>query len=165
MGVRYFSITGKDELVKEPVLFTLVKKHRLVVNVYRAHVDVGESWVIVSLEGDDTAIDEAILDITCRGAIAAEGGEEMLKTGEPARIVTFRVRLTFPAGKVAEPVFTTIVNERNVIINVRRAAINTDRGWVDWEISGPMEEVDAALDQVRAMGVAVTPVEGNVIEG
>lgn len=164
MSLRYFSITGSPELIKEPVIFTLVKRHGLTVNVYRAHIDQDKSWIIVSLEGDDEAINTAILDITCRGAIAAEGGVEMLETGEPTRVITLRVRLTFPPTEVKKPLFTEIVRRFNVVINVRRAAINNDRGWADWEIAGPVEEVDDALAAVRQMGVSVDPIEGNVIE-
>ncbi|MBF0169549.1 MAG: hypothetical protein HQK87_00425 [Nitrospinae bacterium] len=164
MSLRYFSVTGSPELIKEPVLFTLVKRHGLTVNVYRAHIDQDKSWIIVSLDGSDAAVDAAILDITCRGAIAAEGGIEMLETGEPTRVITLRVRLTFPPSEVKKPVFTEIVRRFNVVINVRRAAINNDRGWADWEIAGPVDEVDAALAAVRQTGVGVAPVEGNVIE-
>ncbi len=164
MSLRYFSITGSPELIKEPVIFTLVKRHGLTVNVYRAHIDHDKSWIIVSLDGSDEAINTAILDITCRGAIAAEGGIEMLETGEPTRVITLRIRLTFPPAEVKRPVFTEIVRRFNVVINVRRAAINNDRGWADWEISGAVDEVDNALDAVRAMGVAIAPIEGNIIE-
>ena len=74
-----------------------------------------------------------------------------------------RVRLTFPADLVTEPIIYLIGRNFDVVTNIRRANIVRDAGWVILEISGENPEIDRAIQYMEERGVTVEPVEGDVV--
>lgn len=78
--------------------------------------------------------------------------------------VTVRVRLTFPESLVRTPVLARLVRAYDVEPNIRRAAVEDDRGWILCEIEGEASAVDAGLEWLRAEGVQVDLL-GDVLEG
>jgi len=78
--------------------------------------------------------------------------------------VTVRVRLTFPESLVRIPVLARLVRAYNVEPNIRRAAVEEDRGWILCEIEGEASDVDAGLVWLRDAGVQVDLL-GDVLEG
>jgi hypothetical protein len=96
MAERYFSITLPEGLVKEPVIYTLVKRYGLTVNVFRASVTSTSGWVVMNVTGDAGSIDSAALDLRCRGAIVREGGAELRELKTAPMVSGVRVRLVVP---------------------------------------------------------------------
>lgn len=164
MAERYFSITLPEGLVKEPVIYTLVKRYGLMVNVFRASLNPTSGWVVISVSGDAGDIDGAALDLRCRGAILHEGGPELLDMKAAPMISGVRVRLVVPKERVKEPVLNDMITTHEVIINIRQARIDDEQGILDVEITGLLSSIDTAMDTLKKKGVRVDPIEKTVIE-
>ncbi len=76
-----------------------------------------------------------------------------------------RVKFTFPADSIKEPVIWRLGREFEVVTNIRRADITEDRGWVILELEGEMEEIERGVQWVVEQGVRVDPVPGDIVEG
>ncbi|MBI4733493.1 MAG: sulfur carrier protein ThiS [Rubrobacteridae bacterium] len=79
--------------------------------------------------------------------------------------ITKRARFSFPITRVKDPIIYYLVKKFDLIPNIRRASIETERGWVVLEISGTSENLDRGFDFVRSYGVDIEPIEGDVLEG
>jgi ABC-type methionine transport system ATPase subunit len=75
------------------------------------------------------------------------------------------VRLTFPPGPATEPVIYEIVTRFGVVPNIRRAAIADHSGWMVCDLGGEATSVDAAIAWMESIGVDVSRVEGDIVEG
>lgn len=164
MSERYFSILFPEGIVREPVIYSLVKRYGLTTNIYRASVTAAGGWILASIAGPDETIDSAILDIKCRGALPHEGDRSILSMKTPPRLVGIRVRLSIPAERVEEPAISEIIKGFDVVVNIRQADIGPDRGVMEMEISGALDDIDSAVDFMKKKGIEVSPIEGNVIE-
>jgi len=78
---------------------------------------------------------------------------------------TQRVKFTFMAQLVKEPIIYRLGQEFNLVTNIRRADVREDMGWVVLELDGDDTEIQRGLDWVAAIGVRVDPVSGDVIDG
>ena len=74
-----------------------------------------------------------------------------------------RVQLTFPPESVKRPIIYEIGRDFDVVTNIRRANVTANSGWVVLEISGERDEIEKAIDSLKAEGVRVDPVEGDVV--
>jgi len=52
--------TFPRKLIKEPVIYQLSHKFKVVTNIRRADVSEDRGWVVLELEGDDKEIDSGI---------------------------------------------------------------------------------------------------------
>jgi ABC-type methionine transport system ATPase subunit len=75
-----------------------------------------------------------------------------------------RVRLTFPEALVTEPIVGRMVQQFDVLPNIRRASIDADVGWMICELDGPPDVVEAAISWLVALGVGVDRL-GDLLEG
>jgi L-aspartate semialdehyde sulfurtransferase ferredoxin len=75
-----------------------------------------------------------------------------------------KVYLTYPTKLLKEPILYQLGHKFRVVTNLRGANISTDVGLVALEIDGDAAEVAAAIGWLREIGVAVDPIEKNVIE-
>jgi molybdopterin synthase sulfur carrier subunit len=75
-----------------------------------------------------------------------------------------RVTLTFPPTLIREPIIYNMGHRFKLITNIRSANVSENVGWVALEIDGEEEEYLKALKYLDKIGVAVEPVERNVIE-
>jgi ABC-type methionine transport system ATPase subunit len=75
------------------------------------------------------------------------------------------VRLTFPPGPATEPVIYEIITKFSVVPNIRRASIQDHTGWMVCDLGGDAESVEAAIAYMESIGVDVSRVEGDVLEG
>lgn len=164
MGTRYFSLVLPDGLIKEPVLYTLVRRFSLTPNVYRATVDDSNGWMVLSFEGGGENVDKAMLELKCRGAVVIEGGADIIEQKQAPKISAVKVRITIPEEKAAKPVLYDIIGDQEVVVNIRSADIDRRGGQVLLELLGSLAAIDSALDHCRSLGVSVEPIEGNVIE-
>ena len=69
-----------------------------------------------------------------------------------------RVKFTFPADLVNQPLIYNMGKQFGVVTNIRRANLTHDRGWVILEVVGNQEDVDRSLAWAREQGVRVEPV-------
>ena len=58
--VEKVRFTFLDRLIKEPVIYKVGKDFDVVTNIRRADIQEGIGWVILEIEGEQKAIDEAL---------------------------------------------------------------------------------------------------------
>jgi ABC-type methionine transport system ATPase subunit len=75
------------------------------------------------------------------------------------------VRLTFPPGPATDPVIYEIITRFAVVPNIRRASIQDHTGWMVLDLGGEAAAVEAAISYMESIGVDVSRVEGDVLEG
>jgi hypothetical protein len=75
------------------------------------------------------------------------------------------VRLTFPQTQVKEPVVYHLGVDYAVVTSIRRAAIEDHFGWMVLEMVGEPDQLDAAETYLTSLGIQVSPVLGDIVEG
>lgn len=76
-----------------------------------------------------------------------------------------RVHLTFNKEHVREPILWQIGQKHNIVMNIRRADIQQDMGWVELEMSGESDSLEKGLKAFTDLGVRVDPIEVQTITG
>ncbi len=76
-----------------------------------------------------------------------------------------RVKFTFPQELIKDPVIYLLGKQFEIVTNIRRADVTSDRGWVILELEGETPEIERGLAWVAAKGVRIDPVEGDLVEG
>jgi ABC-type methionine transport system ATPase subunit len=76
-----------------------------------------------------------------------------------------RLHLTFPEQLIKEPVIYRIGKQFEVVTNIRKANVEERMGWVILELEGPEEEIQKAVEYAAGLGVQVSPIDGDVVEG
>lgn len=74
-----------------------------------------------------------------------------------------RVRLTFPPDLVRQPVVYHLVKDFDLVTNIRRAEVTQDHGWVVLELEGAEDRLQQGVAWLKQQGVAVDPVERDVV--
>ena len=67
MGKRQVMFTFPEELVKEPIIYNLSHRFKVVTNIRRADVTENRGWVVLELEGDEGEIDQGISWVQGKG--------------------------------------------------------------------------------------------------
>lgn len=75
-----------------------------------------------------------------------------------------RVYLTFPKGLIKEPVLSLLSKQFDVVFNIRRSTITADLAMLALDLDGKEIEVAKAISWLKGKGVAVEPIEKNVID-
>ena len=75
-----------------------------------------------------------------------------------------RVKLTFPQERIKDPVLFEMAKEFNIMPNIRRAKVTETFGEMVLELDGEEHDLEAGLDSVKAKGIQVELVEGDVLE-
>jgi ABC-type methionine transport system ATPase subunit len=60
MAKRQVMFTFPRKLIKEPIIYQLSHKFKVVTNIRRADVTEDRGWVLLELEGEDKEIDTGI---------------------------------------------------------------------------------------------------------
>jgi ABC-type methionine transport system ATPase subunit len=76
-----------------------------------------------------------------------------------------RVHLTFPENQVQEPIIYNLGKRFDIITNIRRANVEDNFGWVILELEASDEALDAGLAYMTDLGVQVSTIAGDVVEG
>jgi ABC-type methionine transport system ATPase subunit len=74
-----------------------------------------------------------------------------------------RVRLTFPEELVQKPVIYHLVKDFDIVPNIRRADVKADHGWCVLELEGAEESLEKGVVWLKQQGVAVDPIERDVV--
>jgi L-aspartate semialdehyde sulfurtransferase ferredoxin len=76
-----------------------------------------------------------------------------------------RVHLTFNKEQVREPIIWQVGQEFGLVLNIRRADVQHDMGWVELELDGEDEAVEKAIKAFQHRGVRVDPIELQAVSG
>jgi ABC-type methionine transport system ATPase subunit len=74
-----------------------------------------------------------------------------------------RVRLTFPPNLIQEPILYRLVKDFDIVINIRRADVKADYGWVVLEMEAAEPTLERGVAWLKERGVQVDPIERDVI--
>lgn len=80
-------------------------------------------------------------------------------------MATRRVHLTFPERLVQEPIIYRLTKDFDLVTNIRRANVEESFGWVICEIEGDEDALDRGIGYLEGLGVEVSQIAGDVIEG
>ncbi|MFO8075805.1 MAG: NIL domain-containing protein [Egibacteraceae bacterium] len=80
-------------------------------------------------------------------------------------MATERWHLTFPGELVTEPVVSRLVSDHGLVINLRRADIDLEVGWIVLEVSGDDDGLAAGRAYLEEAGVSVVDPGGDVLLG
>ena len=78
-------------------------------------------------------------------------------------ITRMRLRLTFPPHLIQEPIVYRLVKDFDIVINIRRADVKADYGWVVLELDGDEATLQRGVAWLKEKGVQVDPIERDVI--
>ncbi|MGH2637194.1 MAG: NIL domain-containing protein [Actinomycetota bacterium] len=72
-----------------------------------------------------------------------------------------RLHLTFPEHLISEPIVHRVGADFGLVVNIRRASLEEDRGgWVILEVDGDDERIAAAVTWLAGQGLQVDRIEG-----
>ena len=74
-----------------------------------------------------------------------------------------RVRLTFPSDLIQEPIIYRLVKDFDIVINIRRADVKADHGWMALELEGGEAALERGVAWLKERGVQVDPIERDVV--
>ena len=69
-----------------------------------------------------------------------------------------RVMLTYSPELSSEPIIYTLGQQFNLVTNIHRADATEDRGWIELELEGAEEDIEAGIAWAISKGVRVDPV-------
>jgi len=64
---RQVMFTFPQELIREPIIYSLGQQFKIVTNIRRADVTENRGWVMLELEGEDGDIEQGIAWVTSKG--------------------------------------------------------------------------------------------------
>ncbi len=70
-------------------------------------------------------------------------------------MVTRTLRLNYPASLVSQPVLYQLIRRFNLTVNIRRAQISLEEGWLEAEVTGEEPEIERATSWLQEQGVTV----------
>ena len=74
-----------------------------------------------------------------------------------------RVRLTFPPALIQEPIVYRLVKDFDIVINIRRADVKADHGWMALELEADEPALERGVKWLKDKGVQVDPIERDVV--
>ena len=76
-----------------------------------------------------------------------------------------RLHLTFPEQLIQEPVIHTLGKRFDIVTNIRRANVEDKVGWVILEVVGEPQALAEGTRYLEEMGVQVSRIDGDMVEG
>jgi len=67
MVKRQVMFTFPQELIREPIIYTLSHQFKVVTNIRRADVSEDKGWVVLELEGEEKEIEDGITWVISKG--------------------------------------------------------------------------------------------------
>ncbi len=75
---------------------------------------------------------------------------------------SMKLKLIYPEDKIKEPLLSKMCKTFDVDINIRKANVQENIGWLELEMKGSDEEIERAINWLVEHGVEVSPLEGQV---
>lgn len=70
-------------------------------------------------------------------------------------MATRKLRLNYPAALLREPILQRLIRSFDVSVNIRRAQISLEEGWLEIEADGTDEELDRAAAWLGQQGIEI----------
>lgn len=70
-------------------------------------------------------------------------------------MVSQYVRLVFPPSLHDEPIINNLMRRYTFTVNILRANVTLEEGWIDIQITGKAPEIEEAISWLREQGVEV----------
>lgn len=67
MAKKQVMFTFPQKLIKEPIIYNLGQRFKVVTNVRQADVSASKGWVVLELEGEEEDIEQGIAWVTSKG--------------------------------------------------------------------------------------------------
>ena len=67
MTKRQVTFTFPQELIREPIIYTLSHQFKVVTNIRRADISENRGWVVLELEGEEKDLEQGIAWVTSKG--------------------------------------------------------------------------------------------------
>jgi D-methionine transport system ATP-binding protein len=65
------------------------------------------------------------------------------------------IRLTYPAALLKVPVINQLIRHYDITVNILRAQIDADQGWIELQLAGNTVVIEEALNWLKQQGVVV----------
>lgn len=171
MAELTLDITAPAGVAGQPILWRLGKAFNIVTSVKRARVSEDAAYVQLSLEGSKQELDMALAYLRDLGVVT--GGKPLSSIGvvnpedeiNQSNTINVRLKTVFP-GQGATPVLYRIGKDYNVVVNIERAAFDTEEGgYVDVALGGDLIDVQRAIAYLHTTGLSVNPKQRSVTNG
>ncbi len=67
MAKRRIMFTFPEELIREPIIYTLGQQFKVETNIRRADITEDKAWAVLELEGEEKEIEESITWVISKG--------------------------------------------------------------------------------------------------
>ena len=74
------------------------------------------------------------------------------------------MELDFPAALLGKPILYELVKRFDLVPNIKRANVTRDFGYIQLELKGTPQSMEAGLAYLKKAGVTVAPIEKDVVE-
>jgi ABC-type methionine transport system ATPase subunit len=71
---------------------------------------------------------------------------------------TRTLRLNYPAALLRRPILNQVIRDFQVTVNIVRAQISLEEGWLEIEMTGADDEIDRTLVWLESQGLQVIPI-------
>ncbi|WP_457641571.1 NIL domain-containing protein [Persephonella sp.] len=75
---------------------------------------------------------------------------------------SIKLKLIYPEDKIKEPILSKVCKNFDVEINIRKANVQENIGWLELELTGKEEQIEEAIKYLINQGINVSPLEGQV---
>lgn len=75
---------------------------------------------------------------------------------------SMKLKLIYPEEKIKEPILSKLCKSFDIDINIRKANVQENIGWLELEITGKEDEIEKSIDWLKEQGIEVSPLEGQV---
>jgi L-aspartate semialdehyde sulfurtransferase ferredoxin len=74
-------------------------------------------------------------------------------------VIDKKIRLLYPPTLVNVPIIHQLIKQFDITINILRAEINPDQGWVEIQVTGNDAVLKKALEWLSSQGIEVQVIE------
>lgn len=71
------------------------------------------------------------------------------------------VRLIYPPNLLRVPVINQLIKEFDITVNILRAQIDSQNGWIEIQLNGNIDVIEEAIQWLMQQGIKVEFVKGN----
>jgi ABC-type methionine transport system ATPase subunit len=65
------------------------------------------------------------------------------------------VRLNYPSTLLHVPIINQLIKQYDLTVNIMRAQIDNDQGWIELQLAGPIQTIDEAVEWLQLQGIKV----------
>ncbi len=69
------------------------------------------------------------------------------------------VRLTYPPALISTPVINRLIRTYDLTVNIIKAQVTLDEGWLEIQLTGEDHELDEAVYWLEKQGIQIAPIK------